>query len=344
MGELYRLNIARRIATTLGGWALALAANLGRTTFLVCITHAYGFDALHRWHDTAGNSVILLVLPGVWALARLLRQPPGTPTAPDPSSERGTPADGSGPLIPATSQPGPQPQALNTASARPAHCPLWPWFLSVLWLGIVQTGVELWYRAHEIGQTPQAGWTVQWPAEQPLFRQTPLDDTARAMLRCDVGRGAAWADPAGHRWQAFFLRWEPGRSSAQLASGHTPDICLRGLGHKLIEDLGLQPAQAAGLTFPFRQYVFGQGSTRLHVFYCLWEDRAPNATAASASQTTRGGRLGAAIAGRRHRGQQVLSLAVEGPGTPEEARTALHRLLPGLVRTSPAPSQPRAGA
>jgi hypothetical protein len=99
----------------------------------------------------------------------------------------------------------------------------------------------------------------------------PLTEKARAILRCDAGRGAAWKDEEQNYWLGFFLEWKPGRNSAQLAKGHTPDICMPATGRKLVRELGKQSVSVHGLDLSFRRYEFSAEGRPLFVFYCNWE-------------------------------------------------------------------------
>jgi hypothetical protein len=152
------------------------------------------------------------------------------------------------------------------------------------------------------------------------------------MLRFNEGRAEMWKDGSGNHWQAFFFRWKPGRNSAQLASAHTPDICLRGVGYQLTSDLGLRTVSVKNINLPFRQYVFMHGLRPLHVFYCRWEDQATQSTGGLGEDGTQTSRFRAVLAGHRHRGQQVLEVAVNGVETPEDALAAFTSQLPQLIR------------
>ena len=73
----------------------------------------------------------------------------------------------------------------------------------------------------------------------------------------------------------------------------------------------------------------------LHVFYCLWEDRA-KAQSFRTTRMTYSNRLAPVLAGRRNSGQRLLEVAVWGLGDQQEAETALARELPKLIRVASA--------
>ena len=108
----------------------------------------------------------------------------------------------------------------------------------------IETAVSMWYRWHESKLVPGRQWTVQWPEDAPGFKEVPIDDHTREMLRYDTGRQATWTvspvvrpettDAIGRErpGQAylFFFRWEPGTATVLRARAHRPDICLPAVG------------------------------------------------------------------------------------------------------------------
>ena len=201
-------------------------------------------------------------------------------------------------------------------------------FLSVAVLA--EVGTEIWYRSHERTAVANARWAIAWPTRQTEFAEITIGDTARGILRCDEGRGVSWSDARANRWRLFFLRWEPGKNSAQLAKGHTPDICLPGTGHRLRTEHAIARVRVRELELAFRHYEFDSGGRTLFVFYCLWEDRVPAASARDEDGTV-GSRWAAVREGRRNLGQQVLEIAIEGPATPEESLARLREELAGII-------------
>src|SRR5262249_54393779 len=141
-------------------------------------------------------------------------------------------------------------------------------------------------------------------------------------------------DGIGNRWQGFFFRWSPGRNSAQLASAHTPEICLRGVGYKLASDLGVRNFSLENLALPFHQYLFIKGHVQLHVFYCRWEDQ--HFVKRQAALLREGGgqltRVDGVRAGRPHHGQKVREITINGPTPAEEAWAALENDPPRIIR------------
>ena len=202
----------------------------------------------------------------------------------------------------------------------------------LLWIAATQAGTEVWYRAHESNLIPNVRWSVAWPAQNPQFKKTDVPANSLAILRCSNSDAASWQDEEGNEWSAFLLRWDPGKNSEQLAKGHRPDICFPAAGAQLIEDFGQTNLQAGGVELPFRHQSFESDDRLLHVFYCLWSDRRAPDEPALIEDGTRNSRWQAVLAGKRHLGQRVLEIVLQGPGSSDEAVSLLKQQLPNLVR------------
>jgi hypothetical protein len=282
---------------------LALVVNIGRTLFLVWAVSAHGFDAMHRWHDNAGIVSLATVMIGVWLFALRLQKRVDM----QPPSESG----GLGKGVPR-------------------------WILAVVvgWLVLVEGIVEWWFRAHEAQQVASVRWSVAWPEDRSSFRNVEIGETALGMLRCDEARGVGWRDTRGYEWKLNFLRWEPGRNSSQLAKSHRPDICLPGAGLQLSADLGVLPLSVSDFDLPVRRYIFTQQGQVLHVFYSIWEDHVPTNQDNLIEDGSVASRIAAVLAGKRHRGQQVLQVAILGPASADDAWSLLKSEIKGLIRKS----------
>src|SRR5690606_1604505 len=100
------------------------------------------------------------------------------------------------------------------------------------------------------------------------FKRLKIPADARRMLRFDRGEHAAWRD-GKFAVEAFFFEWQPGRSAATLARGHTPEVCLPSSGRE-VQEHGNISLPARGLELPFRHFSTPFGNGAAHVFYCLW--------------------------------------------------------------------------
>ena len=306
LGELFRFGGARRLALIGGGLALAFVCNAGRAFFLVWISVSRGSEAIAKWHDGVGFTVLAVSLGGLAALTAALR------------AGRKNSADAE-PL------------------ASPSHRPRLPSRKVVAslaaWLLAVEAGSEIWYRAHESRMAKAEPWTVALPAQKPGFRELTFPESTRAILRYNEGRSATWPEADGTQWSLVFLRWLPGRASTQLARSHGPELCLPASGAVLLSDLGLKRVPVAKIVLTTHAYVFGIRDRPFYVFYCLWEegpsDDAPQSTVID---MTAASRLAAVWKGRRNLGQQVLEVAVAGPRDAAEAEAEVARMLAGVIR------------
>ena len=303
LGELYRFSVTRRLYLLGCSLVFVIVANVARTSFLVWAAAHYGLRQMEVWHDLAGTLVMLGVLFGLMLLTYLLK--------------------------PGDKSPG-------TTSARPTASlpvvPRWVGLGAFGWLVTTTAMSEGWYRAHESNLSANAQWSVAWPAQSANFKKSQVPQRWLQILRCSDSQAASWQDESGNFWSGFFLRWPPEKNSAQLAKGHSPDICLPAAGARLLKDCGPVLLPAQDLQIPFRHEVFENGAGPFHVFYCLWSDRVSNEEKPLREDGSQTSRLQAVLAGRRNLGQQVLELVVQGPDSDDEALVTLKRQLEILIR------------
>jgi exosortase/archaeosortase family protein len=359
LGELYRLTLGRRVGLCLIGFALAFVFNVARTTVLVWVASRSGVDAIAAWHDPAGITILVACFLSLWvASIRMDGSGAGVPPATVPpavpageasadraSGERrmedgGWRMDDSGASVPPATVPPavpagePHPVASDNPHisriTRYASLPI----ALCTWIALVEVGTEWWYRSHETGLAKSALWTVELPRENGTFREVPFSDTTRQFLRYDEGVNGAWMEEEdGTRWQAVFLRWNPGRIAVHLAKSHTPEVCLAAAGGDIVSMSDMQHIRVNGLEMPVRSYVVrgANESGPVHVFYTLWEERANEQSFATTSLTY-ANRLGPVLAGRRNAGQRSLQVAVWGIDDPHEAAAQFKRQLERLVK------------
>jgi len=231
----------------------------------------------------------------------------------------------------------PLPQELNVAAPGDGRTPatLYAPTLSTIallaWLVFAELGTEAWYRAHESCLAHPVTWSVKLPEKNPTLRRLPLSEKTRRMLRYDEAVNAAW-EQTGLRFQAIFLRWKAGRTAVHLARTHTPEICVTAAGRRMLSKSEVRVCTVGGLRLPFRLYVFDDPRGPLHVWYCLWGDRAPEEGFDSADLSYRN-RLAAVLAGRRLCGQRSLELAIWGCADADAAQEVLHTEVQELVHS-----------
>jgi len=298
LGEFYGFASLHRLLLVATGAGLAFFCNLVRTFLLVWLGAEHGVEAIARWHDPAGYSILLVCLFGLWALSLFL-----------PRTE--TPVEMHRP-------------------AAPFRLPRVALAALLLVLVSAEAGTQFWYRMHETGPRIPA-WTVSWPTTARNYQVVPVAEEAQELLRYNEGGGGSWTSETGHRWAMYFFRWWPGRTAALFIKNHRPDICLPASGmiqrgpvqHKIftINDIAI----------PIRLYEFESNGALLHVYYCYWDGTPPKPGTSDQENWDASGRLRAVLQGKREIGTQMLELLVFGydePGAAERAvREQLHKII-----------------
>ncbi len=302
LGEMNRFSASRRAALIGGSLCCVLLANVTRTTFLTWAAANRGFHQMESWHDTAGLLVMLIVLPSLFLLAHWMK--PKAAASPSPAA-------------------APEPILLPWSRWVPLGI--------LLWLGLCSLATEAWYHSHERHLVFSPRWSVVWPANEPRFKKTALPDESLAILRCSDSESAIWKDDDDNQWNAFFLRWQAGKNSVQLAKGHRPDICFPAAGATLVETHDYVTAKVGDLALPFKYQTFQSGDHLLHVFYCLWSDCVTSQPNPDFNGKW-GWRLQAFLRGERNLGQQVFEVVITGPETSEAAVSLFKADLPRLIR------------
>jgi exosortase len=336
-GELKRLSILDRVALVAGAVAVAFVANTLRAFFLVWMAATRGVNVMEHGHDVAGYAVLVAVVAGSIGLATWFGRSEARNQKPEAKSRHAS-------LIARHFLPLPKSYFLISA---------------LVWLALVEIGVESWYWVHERHAVPQPQWTIRWPQTAPGFRDVQLNEETQHLLRCDIGREAVWDGDAADatdvsqpqpnfKYTLFFLRWRPGQDSALLANFHRPDVCLPATGWRQSADLGFKFYPIApGLSVPFHHFEFlhqvGKHKEQVaHVFYCLWQDRiiasstlAPQDADVAYGQFawSRSERVRVVVEGTRHPGQQVMELVMTSvaPVTTAEAEARFGELVRNLV-------------
>ena len=364
LGELYALSAMRRVLCVCAGFALAFVFNVGRTLLLAWIASEKGIGAIASWHDPAGVTILVACFLSLWLIARALqkaesRKQKAEMGAVGPQDhETLTGVQGSGFKVqgskldvgcsmldvpPAGSLSAGGEGRTEVASPSSVRFLLSAFPISafkrcqrlsiflIAWLLLVESGTEIWYRSHEWRLPKTAVWHVELPRDSPTFRDLPFSEDAKRFLRYDQGFNGAWQEPDGTRWQAISFRWKPGRTAVHLAKSHTPEVCMTAAGRALISQSEFHVVAAQGLEMVFRSYAFTDAAGPLHVFYCLWEERA-NAQSFRTTRMTYANRLAPVLAGRRNSGQRSLEVAIWGIPDEQEAETALARELQTLIK------------
>lgn len=304
-GELYRFGTRRRLGLVGIGIGLAFLFNVGRTFLLVFVAARQGIEAIAKWHDPAGVTILVGCFCGLWGAAGWLK-----------------PKEAGG--------------GATSDAANPARTGTLPaGFLAAvtLWIAMMELGTEAWYRAHESGLFQPPQWSVHWPEEKPQFQFVTLADRVRSTMLYDEGKSAKWSGEDGTLWQAFYFTWFPARTltervKVQSAKSHRPEVCLPASGIVQRADLGLVTLEAGGLRLPFHRYVFEDKSGPIYVYYCFWEDGGNSQSQMLENPLSR---LSAARNGVRGLGERILEVALAGVRNESEAEAVVTKLLKEII-------------
>ncbi len=306
LGEFYRLSVCRRVALCLSGLALSLIFNLLRMSLLAWVAARKGVAAVASWHDPAGVIILLACFFGLWGIGVWLK-----------NGKQETESRNQKPESHVVWRPAPGVRRLL--------------LVLCVWIVLTEIGVEAWYRIHEMHLPPAKQWTVNWPTNNPTFKEMPLEVSAVKLLKCDESRRAGWEED-GRQWQVIFIKWNPGTA---VSLGHSPNICMTGAGHTLITVSSCDWFTVGGLRFPFAVFQVMDAPQPFYIFYCLWNDRlnAPGSGATYLSLC--GNRLAPVLAGLRNPGQRSLEVAVSGPDNATAAEFVLQAELNKLIKPDP---------
>jgi exosortase len=330
-GEFYRLSAGRRWLLIPMGFVFSMAFNVCRMSLLTLIAAKKGVAAISQYHDPAGITIAILCTLALWGLALLLRSPKSKVQGPK-SEEVGLKTTDNETFKNAEilktetlkAESGNEFQLSAFKNVRGLAISL------LIWLVLVEAGVQTWYRSREAHLKPGPTWTLNFPRDNPTLKDLPMDATTRNLLRFDEGEQAAWSEPDGTQWEAFYFNWLPGRVAGYLAKRHTPEACMPAAGWKMRSGPELMVVKVNGIELPMRHYVFERQGDSLQVFQCRWEG-GMGKEAYVQHETTRFNLLRGIWAGRGNKGQKVLEIIISGCEDSEQAKAALVRQLEKLI-------------
>ncbi len=323
LGEFYRLSHWRRWLLVPLGFIFSMAFNVCRMSLLTLVAAKRGVAAISQYHDPAGITIAILCTLALWGLALSLRSSAPSSKLQAPSSK--LPARISPLQDPGPQTPDPRPVSGHWSVVRNLG------FSLLVWLCVVEAGVQIWYRSREAHLIPGPAWTLTFPRDNPTLKDLPMDATTRSLLRFDEAKQAAWSESDGTQWEAFYFSWLPGRVAGYLAKRHTPEICLAATGVTRLSGPKLTMMKVQGVELPMRSYVFQTENGIIQVFQCRWE-AGVGSDAYVEHESARYNLIRAIWAGRGNKGQKVLEFIIWGmDDDPEQAKQALARELDKLI-------------
>jgi len=279
LGELFRYAFFRRIFFLLSGVALAFGCNVVRTTYLVRIYDLKGEAALKQAHDPAGFTILAITLAGLLVLAWLFRgkakmlktdKLKAAKSAAELEVRTRWAEDGGR----RTEDGGRRAEDGGRRSGVKLTGAL---VGLVLWLLAIEAGIAAWFWPTGNQAVASNAWSLQLPSQQPGFRELPIREGVRRLLKYDEGKQAEWRDVNGRPWQLYYLRWFPARTryraveAARGARLHEPVVCLTGAGMAPQKNFGSQVRQINGVTLLTNLERFSDKGRPLHVLYCYWD-------------------------------------------------------------------------
>ncbi|MET0261922.1 MAG: exosortase/archaeosortase family protein, partial [Rariglobus sp.] len=307
VGELGRMPLTRRLGLLMSAALAAIGGNFLRALVLTWLMDVGGVDLLNKWHDPAGYLALGSTLIVVVLLGWLWRS-----------------------KAPAVIG------AAVMAVRFPRSAIVWV-LCSLAACVVTEFGVRAWYGSREQTNGQALAWTVRWPDKAKNFRKFPLADSAREMLRPDDFSSAAWRTPEDRERSGYYIVWESGQLARNAPFVHTPEICLPLTGIELIGRDNPEIANVGGVSIPFEVYRFQQHGQPMYVFRVVWNPDELRAASAPRKTDNRGKWLGERWADVRARRvavrAQVLTLALSGEKSREDALRAFHEELALIVRT-----------
>lgn len=303
-GVWLRLNWGRRLALLVVAGLAAVAGNFLRVLFLSWLVTGPG-NRLHAWHDPAGWMALAFSLGLTGWVGWTWR-----------SVEREVKIA----------------SAVSTVKncVRPTRS-LVVWFgLALVLLIGTETGTRLWY-AHGAARieatVPQ--WTVALPTAIPSYRQLPLTEPAREMLRPDRFASGAWVGPDQRAWNAYYIEWAHGQVARSVPFLHNPTVCLPYAGCELVRELGVIQVRWSGGVIPFHCYVFSRMDEEIIVAFTIWDPSRGRILQASDQGWSSWWEVQwrDVREARQHQPAQLLTLAAMGGGDREAVARKLATLI-----------------
>ena len=313
LGEFFLFNWRRRVLLVPVGFALAMLLNLCRASLLTWIAAKKGVGAIAEYHDEAGLTILLVCTALLWGAAWLLNL--------GKVAHLEKPVTVGNILRP--------PDGTTEVKVRQRINRLG--LVLIVWLVTVESGVDLWYRIRESHLQPGPGWSVNFPQDNPTYKEVPLTTEEHELLRFDQGLKGQWQGPDGTGWQAFYFNWQPGRVAGYLAKRHTPDICITASGLKMTAGPELMVLDVNGVELPMRHYVFDSSAGPLQVYQCHWE-AGLGKDSYTAEESARYNLIRGIWAGRGNQGQKVLEIIITGYNDSQLASQALVKQLDTLIK------------
>lgn len=249
LGEFYRFSWPRRVKVLLLALGLALLGNFARALFLAVMASAYGVEAMNKWHDTAGGAILIFTSVTSWLVSAWLnwRDPQF-----DPAAARA---------------------AAAKAGSRRAGVARRLAFGILIAAVLAETATQGWFAWWERQAVLYPTWTMVLPSS-PQYKDVPVPEESRDILKYDVGRSVAWADGSGWKWTAYWFRYHPKPTGETVFQAHNPDICLPAMGLRKVRDFEPFTAEVRGVHLQVQPKQFSWKGIPVYIFWMVYADHA----------------------------------------------------------------------
>jgi exosortase/archaeosortase family protein len=295
-GEVFRLGLIRRLLLLLIAIGAALLGNIVRSSALAIVASREGVPAVASWHDPAGILVLLLTVGTVFGAAYLWRGAKAVPAG--------------------------QKTVLQEEDGAGSRAFVLLESIAVLLLLSSLLGTEFWFRAHETEPVALGDWGLRPRSGEPGVSPVAVSPKTSRMLFYPEGFSERWMKVNGEQGQVFYFRWPAGRTSVQAVSMHNPEVCLSSIGMHLVHPLAPMNFERAGVTIPFKSWLFEQKGRSVYVFNTLLEDGKHEGSTEVLDDSPKG-RLHSLAIGRRNQGQRMIEVAFWNMPDEAAARAAL---------------------
>lgn len=314
-GEFYLLRTIDRLLLAGLGVIIAFVFEVLRTVLLGLVGAKTGIAKVAELHDPVGVAVLVVAFMSLWVCGLWLFKP---------GAQKRT-----GPLAVAHAWR----KHLVGMATRLRHASGDPRFRAAVALSccVIVAGELLVARWYAPGKRPSGpGWSVRPPSIGRDFSERSLPVQIRRLLRPSEWKDWTW-EIDGVRSQLLFLVWKEGRTSANFANAHVPDICLVETGFPPDQVTGPVWVDVNGWSIPFKRYVIYLSDGGMVVlYYTLYAERR-GSFELHAERQSLAGRMRPVLQRVPASGYQALYVSVSGTWDVDAADTLFRRIITNVV-------------
>lgn len=247
----FRLSMLRMFGLIIASGVLAWIGNLARTFTLTYIAAWKGPEALHRFHDPAGVSILIGVTFSLYLLAHRMEK--------TQKSDRKKPEE--------TREPSLQEilKLLDWNRLPPVR--------GVLAMGLTSVvAAQLWFLGHDWVSQPQVEPLMTVNENSSLhFRKEEVPGSILEVLKPEYGAYFHGYSPKLGDVAVYSFFWKPG-GDALVGFFHRPDVCMTGAGWEMMGEAGRIEVSINGRKTRWYVFHFVRGNQRVTQAWGVWRD------------------------------------------------------------------------